>query len=487
MNFLSVTNPRGRTYIVFARAASAALGLLCASSLSVSLAACSGAEAEATSSLEPGEWLPGGDATNTLLGGENAFTLPAGNIIPEHEPKFYSGNSFFNQAWVQAPSSTAARDGLGPLFNARSCAACHFKDGRGRPPLTDDEEFLGMLLRLSVPGDEPHGAVTPEPNYGGQLQPFAVAGVPAEGRPKVSYSERVGAYADGEAFTLLEPSYSVTALAYGDFAANVRISPRVAPAIIGLGLLEAVPRARLEELADPEDQDGDGISGRVNWVWDAEAGELAIGRMGWKAEQPSVRLQSAGAFQGDIGMTTSIFPSQDCAPAQADCLAAPTGGEPEFDDSLLHRMEIYGRLVAVPARTRYADADILRGKALFSQAGCASCHTPSHVTGDSDLPELVGQTIWPYTDMLLHDMGAGLSDDRPVFAASGAEWRTPPLWGIGRLEAVNGHTRLLHDGRARGVAEAILWHAGEAEPSASTFKALSRADRDLLIAFVEAL
>lgn len=481
---LRVSHNSQRTWsqAVFARAAWAAAGLLC-----LSVAACSSPAEEADSGLEQGEWLPGGDATNTLLGGENAFTLPAGNIRAEHESKFYSGNSFFNQAWVQAPASTAARDGLGPLFNARSCAACHFKDGRGRPPLSDDEEFLGMLLRLSVAGDEPHGAVTPEPNYGGQLQPFSVGGVPAEGRPRVSYTERPGSYADGEAYTLLEPSYSVSDLAYGPLAQDVRISPRVAPAVIGLGLLETVTRERLEQLADPDDQDGDGISGRVNWVWDAEAGELAIGRMGWKAEQPSVRLQSAGAFLGDIGMTSSIFPSEDCSPGQGECLAAPAGGAPELADDLLHKVEIYGRLLAVPARTRYAEADILRGKALFTQTGCASCHTPSHVTGPSDLPELAGQTIWPYTDMLLHDMGEGLSDERPVFGASGEEWRTPPLWGIGRLIEVNGHTRLLHDGRARGVAEAILWHAGEAEPSAFAFKSLSRAERDLLVQFVESL
>ncbi|MEZ4372708.1 MAG: di-heme oxidoredictase family protein [Polyangiaceae bacterium] len=451
------------------------------------LSGCSGEGAAPDSQVDDGEWLPGGDTTNTLLGGENAFTMPAENIQPEHEASFYSGNSFFNQAWVQAPSSTDARDGLGPLFNARSCAACHFKDGRGSPPESPDDEFVGLLLRLSVPGEGEHGAPLGDPNYGGQLQPFAVGDVPAEGRPSVSYREEAGAYADGETYSLAAPEYLIGDLRYGPLAADILVSPRVAPAVIGLGLLEAIPESRLLELADPDDRDGDGISGRINQVWDAEQGSLAIGRMGWKSEQPNVRLQSAGAFLGDIGITSSIFSQQDCSGSQAECLAATPGGSPELGDDLLDRVELYGRLLAVPARVGYDQREILRGKQLFHAVGCASCHTPSHVTGDSDLPELAHQTIWPYTDLLLHDMGPALSDERPVFQAEGAEWRTPPLWGNGRYQDVNGHQRLLHDGRARGVAEAILWHGGEAEAARDAFKALSREEREALVAFVGSL
>ncbi|MCA9642942.1 MAG: c-type cytochrome, partial [Myxococcales bacterium] len=244
---------------------------------------------------------------------------------------------------------------------------------------------------------------------------------------------------------------------------------------------------RLLELADPDDADGDGISGRLNHVWDAEQGALAVGRMGWKSEQPNVRLQSAGAFLGDIGITSSIFSQQDCSGSQAECLAATPGGAPELGDDLLDRVQLYGRLLAVPARIGYDAPQILRGKQAFKDAGCASCHTPSHMTGESDLPELAHQTIWPYTDMLLHDMGPALSDERPVFEAQGAEWRTPPLWGNGRYQDVNGHQRLLHDGRARGVAEAILWHGGEAEAAKDAFKTLSREEREALVAFVESL
>lgn len=447
-----------------------------------------GSDPELAPSSDPSERLPGGDTTNTLLFGANAFTLPAENITDEHEASFFTGNSFFNQSWVQAPSSTQARDGLGPLFNARSCAACHFKDGRGRPPLEPDEEFLGLLLRLAVPGSDANGAPLPEPNYGGQLQPFAIDGVVAEGRPRVVYAQVEGSYADGEPYTLLRPSYVIDELAHGPLAPAVLVSPRVAPAVIGLGLLQAIPEARLEELADPDDGDHDGISGRIQRVWDVGRGRVAVGRFGWKAEQPSVEQQAAGAFLGDIGITSSLFPQQDCSPAESDCQAAIAGGEPEIADHLLDKVDLYSRLLAVPMRDRWNDAEVRGGQRLFGEAGCAGCHVPRHVTApDADLVEVRHQVIWPYTDLLLHDMGPELSDYRPVFAAEGSEWRTPPLWGLGRYGAVNGHDRLLHDGRARGVAEAILWHGGEAEASREHFRSLAAADRALLVQFVESL
>jgi CxxC motif-containing protein (DUF1111 family) len=462
-----------------------ALGLVASA-----LVACSGApEVERPApALDRNEWLPGGDTTNTLLLGVNAFTMPAANVTVEHEPKFFTGNSFFNQAWVQAPSSTEARDGLGPLFNARSCAACHFKDGRGRPPLEPDEGFLSMLLRLGVPGQGPHGEPLPEPTYGDQLQPFAIADVAAEGTPSVSYTEVSGSYGDGAPYALLEPSYAIDELSLGPLDPGVVISARVAPAVSGLGLLEAIPDARLEELADPEDADGDGISGRVQRVWDAAAGAKVVGRFGWKGEQPSVRKQSAGAFLGDIGITTSLFPGQNCTPLELDCTQARSGGEPEIGDELLDKVELYARLLAVPVRERWDDPVVLQGKHLFQDAGCAGCHVPSHETGElPGMPEVSQQLIYPYTDLLLHDLGEGLSDRRPVFEAAGAEWRTPPLWGLRLYRAVNHHDRLLHDGRARGVAEAVLWHGGEATRSRDRFAAMSAQERAALVAFVESL
>jgi CxxC motif-containing protein (DUF1111 family) len=436
----------------------------------------------------PEERLPGGATTNTLLGGSNAFTLPAANITAEHEELFFAGNGFFNQPWVEAPASTGSRDGLGPLFNARSCAACHFKDGRGRPPLAEDESFLGMLLRIGPPELGQHGEPASDPRYGGQLQPFGLPGVPAEGTPRVSYTEVEGEHADGEPYVLLKPAYRIEDLAYGPLDPALAISPRVAPAMIGLGLLEAIPEARLAALADPEDANGDGISGRVNRVWDAALEETAVGRFGWKAEQPTVRQQSAGAFLGDMGLTTDLFREQDCTAAEPECAAATSGGSPEVSLDLLERVAVYGRLIAVPARVDANDPEVLRGRRLFGDSGCGSCHVPRHETGDVEgFPELSGQVVFPYTDLLLHDMGEELSDGRPSFGADGNEWRTPPLWGLGRYPVVNGHDRLLHDGRARGVLEAILWHGGEAEEARERFRALSAEDRAALVEFVESL
>ena len=241
------------------------------------------------------------------------------------------------------------------------------------------------------------------------------------------------------------------------------------------------------DAADPDDDDDDGISGRVNWVWDITAADHRIGRFGWKSEQPSVAQQTAGAFLGDLGITSPLFPTNNCSGGEASCLDAPNGGEPEIDELLLGKVVLYSRLLAVPVRARWDDDDILAGRELFGEIGCADCHTPSHTTVESDLEELSHQEIWPYTDLLLHDLGDDLGDSRPAFDATGNEWRTPPLWGLGRIPEVNGHDRLLHDGRARGVAEAILWHGGEAEKSRDRFRALSRADRRLLIEFVESL
>lgn len=456
-----------------------------------SLVGCGGGNPSVESSsgqVQMGENLPGGDTTNTLLLGSNAFTRPAENITEEHDIAFYTGNSFFNQAWVQAPSSTEAHDGLGPLFNARSCAACHFKDGRGRPPLEDGEEFLGMLLRLSVPGEGDHGAAVPDPSYGGQLQPFAINGVEPEGRPRVVYEERTGHYDDGEAYELLVPRYEIEDWAYGDPDEELLISPRVAPTTIGLGLLEAIPAERLRELADTNDEDEDGISGRINRVPEVESGEMAVGRFGWKAEQPSVLQQSSGAFLGDMGITTRLFPDQNCSAAEDDCSLAMTGGDPEMADDVLDKLVLYAELLAVPIRMDWDDAEVLRGKRLFHDVGCGSCHVGRHETAaDAKLEETRSQIIFPYTDLLLHDMGDELSDERPSFGAEGNEWRTPPLWGLGRYAEVNGHDRLLHDGRARGVAEAILWHGGEGEAARDAFRALEAGERAALIRFVESL
>ena len=447
------------------------------------LVACEGDE---TPSSAAGEERSGGDTT-VFDASVNAFSLAARNMSFERRQRFVVGNSFFNKNWVQAPASTEGRDGLGPTFNARSCSTCHLKDGRGRAP-KPDEEFLSLLLRLSVPGEGPDGTPGPVPGYGGQLQPFAIDGVPVEGRPQVTYTEEAGSFADGEAYSLRAPNYRITEGSFGPLPATLQISPRVAPAMIGLGLLEAISEEELLRREDPDDADGDGVSGRANWVEDVEAGELRIGRFGWKANQPTVRQQTAGAFLGDLGVTSSLFPEENCPSEQEACAAAPNGGAPELSASLLDDISLYSSTLAVPGRRGVDEPEVLVGRRVFREIGCDACHTPTLTTAaDAELEEARDQTIWPYTDLLLHDMGEGLADDRPDGLADGREWKTPPLWGIGLVETVNGHTDFLHDGRARSLVEALLWHGGEAEASRDAFKELPAEERAGLITFLESL
>lgn len=421
---------------------------------------------------DPSRWLPGGDTTNELLGGSNAFLMPSANLSPEHELDFYSGNSFFNQAWVEAPASTAARDGLGPLFLARSCSGCHLRDGKGAPPEDGQGPFVGLLLRLSGPEGEPH------PVYGDQLQDQGLPGVPAEAVPSITWEAQAGRFDDGTAYTLMAPRYALAAEGYGPLPAGLLVSPRVAPHMIGLGLLEAIDGSDLEAAADPDDADGDGVRGRVQ-RWGG-----AIGRFGWKGDAVDVEAQVAGAFVGDMGLTSRVHPEDGCTAAQAACRAATSGGEPEVSDEIFDLVVLYSRTVAPPARRLADDPEVRRGERLFGRIGCDACHTPSHVTGASPLPELEGQTIWPYTDLLLHDLGAGLADGRPLGEASGTAWRTAPLWGVGRIPEVSGHSRYLHDGRARSLEEAILWHGGEAERSADRYRGLTAAERAAVLMFV---
>ena len=426
----------------------------------------------------------GGDTTAFSDGG-NAFELSARNLDNQLRRTFEVGDSFFNQNWVAAPASTEARDGLGPTHNALSCSSCHSHDGRGKPPDDPADPERGLLLRLSIPG--PSGPVD-EPNYGGQLQDRSVLGIPVEGRIVIDYQEVPGTYPDGTRYSLRQPVYTIDETVFGPLHPEVQISPRVAPATIGMGLLEAIPRERIESLADPDDADGDGISGRPNFVWDVRDDKLSLGRFGWKANQPTVEQQTAGAFLGDIGITSSLFPDENCPSVQADCRQAPTGGTPEIPDSRLEKVTIYVQTLAVPAMRNTEDQVVQQGARLFVQSQCSACHTPRHETGDTHpLEPLRGQVIFPYTDLLLHDMGEGLADHRPDGLASGNEWRTPPLWGIGLVETVSGHTMFLHDGRARSLEEAILWHGGEAEESRQRFMGLTLEQRQALIKFLESL
>lgn len=440
-----------------------------------------------------------GGATTVNDVSRNAFGLSARNLTAERRGDFFVGNSFFNQNWVEAPASTRARDGLGPLFSARSCSSCHLRDGRGRPPLPDSTDLQSATVNLSVPPDQArrstpgHGhpsrdGPVPEPTYGLQFSARAVQDLPPEGKLRVRYEPVDGAFADGTTYTLRKPVYAFEDLNYGPMADSVRVSMRVAPALIGMGLLEAVPEGTILARADSADADGDGISGRPNYVRSAVHRDDRLGRFGWKANQPTIPEQTASAFLGDMGLTTPIFPDESCTKAQPACQEIPHGGSPEVDQETLDHVVFYVRTLAVPARRDAQDPEVLRGKALFHEAQCAACHRPRMQTGTLDgVPAVSEQTIYPYTDLLLHDMGPGLADGRPDFQATGREWRTPPLWGLGLIENVNGHTFLLHDGRARTIMEAILWHGGEAEASREAVRQMSKTERDALLAFLKSL
>ncbi len=431
--------------------------------------------------------------------GKNAFSFPFANLDDEERQRFAVGNSFFRRNWVEAPSSTAARDGLGPHFIARSCGGCHDQDGRGAPPDFKkglNEQPIGLLVRISVPVNGEGPMVTkPEPTYGDQFNNRAVGGVKPEGEVRIRLKPVNGRFADGTRYTLQAPSYSFEHLAYGPMQKGTLLSPRLAPQLPGVGLLDAIAEGDIlaneklqAEMAGP-------IKGKANHVRDAWSGEMRVGRFGWKANVPTLVHQTAGAFLGDMGITSRVFPKEACTAAQTDCLASPHGahGEgPEIDDTTLSHVVFYESTLAPAARRNAREPEVLQGQKLFQQAQCVVCHRPSYVTAGAPFPALSspkvsGVTIHPYTDLLLHDMGPGLADGRPDGQANGRQWKTPALWGTGLIHDVNGHQRLLHDGRANGVLEAVLWHGGEAEASKQQVLKMSAAERAALVKFVESL
>lgn len=452
---------------------------------------------------EPFERMQGGAGTSEKRVNQDAFSQSSANITFEEEGTFKLGNGMFRKLWVSSPSSTQASDGLGPLFNARACQSCHLKDGRGHPP-EGGTDATSMFLRLARTAEtsEEKAAIAdrkvlnfPDPVYGGQFQDLAVPGLKGEGRMVISY-QQFPVQLSGDTKTALRwPIYSVTDLGYGPMDSKTTLSPRVTPPMIGLGLVEQIHPADILANADPDDKNGDGISGKPSIVRGHKSGELTLGRFGWKASAPSIRQQSADAFAGDIGISTPDVAKHwgDCTEAQTACRAMPNGvqerlGTTEAPDPIMDLVTFYSQNLAVPARRDIDDTEVLRGKQMFYEAGCASCHTPKFVTR-RDAPNKAQkfQLIWPYSDFLLHDMGDELGDGQQVGDATGNEWRTPPLWGIGLTKTVNGHTFFLHDGRARNLAEAILWHGGEGQAARDRFAALPAQDRDALIKFLESL
>jgi CxxC motif-containing protein (DUF1111 family) len=432
--------------------------------------------------------LPGGAATHTDMSSDS-FNHQAPNNTVETQDAFVTGNSRFRSSWVQAGSSTTGLDGLGPTFNATSCGACHSQDGRGigfsgKPGA--EKVSLSMLFRLSQ--KMPDGTIVPHPDYGGQLNPFHIQNVPGEATPQVVFEKVVGTFGDGTSYELRRPVFTFVDFSFRPFDGNTLISPRVAPHLIGLGLVEAIAANDIMANADPLDENHDGISGKANIVLDVETQQMVLGRFGWKAGQPSLRQQDAAAFNGDMGLTTTLFPEQNCPLVQTACAQALTGGDPEVEPKILDRVTVYTQTLGVPARRNADHADVIAGERKFIEIGCASCHTPTFTTGnDHEIETLRGQQIYPYSDFLLHDMGEDLADHRPEALADGNEWRTPPLWGVGMFHKVSKHQNLLHDSRARGVEEAVLWHGGEAAAARDNYKNLNLTDRQSVVSFVNSL
>lgn len=418
------------------------------------------------------ETYPGGVKGTVKDVSENAFGHPMPWLDRNQRREFFVGNSFFRLAWVEAPASTEGRDGLGPTFNAVSCATCHLRDGRGEAARYG-EIVRSLLYRLSENAE-----------YGEQLNPFGVRGVPGEASPDIVYYYPKGRFDDGEEYELRQPKVIIRSWAFGRPSGNMRVSARVAPQLIGLGLLEKIPEADILAQADPDDKNADGISGRVRWVLDLQTSALALGRFGWKSEQPNLRQQNAAAFIGDMGLTSMLFPNENCPAPQVECAKAINGGTPEVDEKQMDRVTLYTQSLAVPERRGLDDPELKAliedGKYWFNRMACAKCHQPSWQIEP-------GWTIYPYTDMLLHDMGPGLSDRSIDGESLKTEWRTPPLWGIGLIPTVNGHSELLHDGRARSVEEAILWHGGEALESKEIYLSLTPHERRAVVEFINSL
>jgi CxxC motif-containing protein (DUF1111 family) len=425
-------------------------------------------------------------AITTSIATREAYSQPMPALDEAVRQKFFKGRNLVHQSWVIPPSENREIAGLGPLYNRISCIACHAGNGRGFAPATPQEPMRTMLVRLSIPGADTHGGPNPHPAYGGQLNENGVPGVPGEGRAEVRYTEQVLKLNGGERVALRKPRLAFVDLAYGKFPPDMLTSPRIAPPIFGLGLLQAVPEADIIVLADAAKPNG--IKGKVNRVWDAAQQKTVLGRFGWKANMPNLRQQIAGAFVGDMGITSPLFPDENCTAAQPACQLSPSAGKSELSAEQLDAVEFYHFALAAPRQRNVDDAEVQRGAVLFKQAQCAACHVPELKTSEFvPLPALSHQTIHPYTDLLLHDMGKKLADNRPDYLAAGREWRTPPLWGIGLAQKIEPRAGFLHDGRARTLLEAVLWHGGEGAVAAQTVKKMSAPDRHALLKFLESL
>ncbi|MCL2830898.1 MAG: c-type cytochrome [Betaproteobacteria bacterium] len=415
-----------------------------------------------------------------------SFTQPMPKMNDAEREQFARGRGLIRQSWVIAPSKDREIAGLGPLYNRLACISCHPRNGRGKAPEDSEERMFSMLVRLSVPGENTHGGPKPHPAYGEQLNEEGIPGVPGEGRAFIQWKEVEKLILPGEEkVSLRRPEIEFRELAYGTLD-DALSSLRVGQQMVGMGYLDAVSAETLESMANEKKPDG--VKGRVNHVWNPETQRVETGRFGYKANVPSLRLQIASAFAGDLGLTSSIFPDENCTSVQAACKKAPSSGTPELSEKQLNETEFYLAHLELPVRRNVNAPEVLRGAAEFTRIGCATCHRQELETGKHPrFSRLSQQKIQPYTDLLIHDMGEGLSDGRPDFQADGREWRTPPLWGIGLTEAVSESHSYLHDGRARNLSEAILWHGGEAKIARDRFAGLPEKERKALLAFLNSL
>jgi CxxC motif-containing protein (DUF1111 family) len=434
-----------------------------------------------------GAYAASTDELTTANTAPAAFVQPFAFLDGDALAKFRVGTDLFRLPWLAQSEAQGRFGGLGPLSNRFSCAGCHIGNGRGETSRSEADVMRSTLVRLSVPGTDARGAPTPEPTYGEQLQPTGISGVLGEGEASIRWHETAYTLADGTKISLRRPELVFSRLHYGPMSLRAMTSIRMSPGIFGLGLLAAIPDEELMALADPDDANRDGVRGRLNHVWNPETQRMDIGRFGLKANQPNLRQQVAAALIGDMGITSPYFRAQNCSPAEDACARAPSAREPEINHYDFANLAFYVEALAPPVR-RTGDNLSKRGEELFGTIGCTSCHVPSVNTGaDTAFPQVSNRTIHPYTDLLLHDMGEGLADGRPDFEASGRDWRTAPLWGIGLAGAVLDQSTYLHDGRARNLTEAILWHGGEAARARDAYAALNQMDRNAVAAFLKSL
>ena len=478
--------------------------------------ALAGVPMQQLASFDPQEIKQGGDTGISITSSES-YSKPSSNITASRKGSFFIGNAFFRQPWVIAPASTDSRDGLGALFNVAACQSCHVKDGRGHAPMTAEDDADSLLIRLAMPAttDEQRQQLkdsliekVAHPMYGGQLQDRGIQGVPAEARIAVQWTDKPVTFADGHIETLRAPTFNLTNPGYGAFDDELMVSPRIALPMIGLGLLEQIPDADIKKQAASNHKNNNDIKGKFNWVMDPQTGKVALGRFGWKAGQTKLITQNQSAFNEDMGLTSNIRPHESCTPLQTACLKATTGadeqgnGKPavEVSDEVAKFVEFYTRNLAVPHRRNADDKLVLAGKKRFYDMGCQSCHTPRYQLPktDDDNLEQHGQVIYPYTDLLLHDMGDDLADRtiagklppknlQVEFLANSYEWRTPALWGVGLAQTVDPQATFLHDGRARTLMEAVLWHGGEAKKQQQKVLMLDKQGRTELSAFLQSL